>query len=69
MGSNFVNIMVQFTESLPSLKGTNAPSMINDNYKEEKGVILIQTIWSRFIAQFFQLAFEGELSFLLSFVY
>ena len=69
MGSNFVNIIVLFLEYLPSLEGANAPSMMNDNYKEEKAVILIQTIWSRFIAQFFQLAFEGELSFLLSFVY
>ncbi len=44
MGSNFVNIMVLFIESLPSLEGANAPSMINNNYIEEKGVILIQTI-------------------------
>jgi hypothetical protein len=44
MGSNFVNIIVLFIESLPSLEGANAPSMMNDNYKEEKGVILIQTI-------------------------
>jgi hypothetical protein len=29
---------------LTDLEGANAPSMINNNYKEEKGVILIQTI-------------------------